>query len=152
MPLTRPIRPLERSAPASLWRNTLAAIPTAFGRLAYLASLRNQNTGNYEHHGLALIFGAEEADRAIRETHRQVFGDWLCYRLEQQRQDLEAYLSGLEVEPGRAITTWSIIRNYRTFVPAEAREAEQMLYLADLETLLAVLRNELGVSLPDPDA
>lgn len=49
-----------RPRPAEdLWRRTLSGIPSIYGRLAFLASLRDVNTGRYEHHGLAMIFGAE---------------------------------------------------------------------------------------------
>ncbi len=47
---------LERGAAADLWQRTLAQIPTLFGRLVYLCSLREQNTGRYEHFGLAQMF------------------------------------------------------------------------------------------------
>jgi hypothetical protein len=48
--------PLERDRPAEdVWDRTLAQIATTFGRIAYLASLRNENSGRYEHFGLARI-------------------------------------------------------------------------------------------------
>jgi len=47
------------------WRRTLGTIETLLGRLAYLSSLRNANTGTYEHFGLAEKAGAGEADRLI---------------------------------------------------------------------------------------
>ena len=50
---------LERGAAADLWRNTLSQIPTLFGRLVYLSSLRDSNSGAYEHYGLAKVFGAK---------------------------------------------------------------------------------------------
>jgi hypothetical protein len=42
------------------WRRTIGGISTLLGRLAYLASLRNVNTGFYEHFGLAERVGAAE--------------------------------------------------------------------------------------------
>ncbi len=56
----------DRSAASDLWRNTLSQIPTVYGRLVYLASLRNPNTGHYGHHGLSLVFGEDEANRALK--------------------------------------------------------------------------------------
>ena len=78
----------DRSAAADLWRNTLSQIPTTFGRLIYLASLRDQNTGSYQHHGLAQLFGAEETDQTLRQSHLLTFSEWLCFNLEQQKYDL----------------------------------------------------------------
>ena len=59
----------DRSASADLWRNTISQIPSVFGRLVYLASLRNPNNGSYEHHGLALVFGEDEANKALKNSH-----------------------------------------------------------------------------------
>ena len=47
------VQGFERGAAADVWRHTLSQIPYLYGRLAYLGSLRNANTGRYEHHGLA---------------------------------------------------------------------------------------------------
>lgn len=142
----------ERGAAADLWRHTLAQIPTVFGRLIYLATLRNANTGVYEHHGLAQIFGEEEADRTLRQSHMQVFNEWLCFHLERQKTDLEEYLTGLEGGPQVVLGTWIRLAPYRGLVPTNAREVEKQLYNADLETVLELLRYEYGVASPDPEA
>ncbi len=152
MKRVRPKTVLDRSAAAELWRNTLAQIPSLFGRLVYLASLRDQNTGRYEHHGLAQLFGEEVADEALRESHAATFQDWLCYTLEQQKSDLDLYLAGLDTDKRTLLDTWIRLAPYRSLIPASARDVERKLYLADLETLLQLLRNEYGVSGPDPDA
>ncbi len=143
---------LDRSAAAELWRNTLAQIPSLFGRLVYLASLRDQNTGRYEHHGLAQLFGEEVVDEALRKSHAATFQDWLCYTLEQQKTDLDLYLAGLDTDKRTLLDTWIRLAPYRTLVPASARDVERKLYLADLETLLELLKNEYDVAAPDPDA
>ncbi|MFB3827571.1 MAG: hypothetical protein ACE15B_12435 [Bryobacteraceae bacterium] len=141
-----------RGAAADLWRHTLLRIPTTFGRLAYLASLRDQNTGAYQHHGLAQVFGEEESDRTLRESHEQTFAEWLCYPLEHQKTELDEYLSGLETPLRTVLETWVRYAPYRNFVPGMARETERQLYLADLEILLELLRREHGVAVPDPEA
>ena len=84
---------LERGAAPDLWRHTLSQIPSLFGRLVYLCSLRDRNNGTYEHYGLAQVFGDSEADRVLRESHQQVFASWVCLTLEQQKTDLDLYLS-----------------------------------------------------------
>jgi hypothetical protein len=143
---------LERGAPADLWRNTLSQIPSVFGRLVYLSSLRGQNTGFYEHHGLGLLFGEDEADRALRKSHDDAFAEWLNFSLEQQRADLDLYLSALTGPRRTIVDTWIRLMPYRNLVPAAARRSERKLFLTDFEALLHGLKYEHGVSYRDQDA
>jgi hypothetical protein len=143
---------LERDAVSDLWRNTLSQIPSVFGRLVYLAALRDTNSGCYEHHGLALVFGVEEADRALRRTHIQTFSEWVCFNLEQQKADLDLYLSALMDDRNRIIETWLRLEPFRTLLPSSATKAESELYLCDFRVLLELLRSEHGVAALDRDA
>lgn len=142
----------DRDAVSSVWARTLSQIPTQFGRLYYLAGLRNPNTGRYEHHGLAHFCGAEDADRALRISHEQVFAQWLNFPLIRQKADFDAFLAGLEGSREVVVQAWLTLEPYRNLVPASARPVERDLYLAEIEALLALLRNQLGVASPDPDA
>ena len=143
---------LERGISSDLWRHTLSQIPSCLGRLAYLSSLRTSNSGRYEHHGLALLFGDSETDKVLRKTHNESFAEWLNYSMEQQKADLELYLSGEGGSKKEILKTWATLMPYRYYVPASVREPERMLYVSDLETLLSILRNEFGVASPDQDA
>lgn len=143
---------LQHTAAADLWRNTLSQIPSAFGKLVYLSSLRSPVTGKYEHHGLALVFGDDEASRALRKSHAQAFAEWLSFDLEQQKADLDLYLSNVLEDKRAVVETWLSVRTYRTFLPASAKTVEKRLYLADIEAIIALLKNEFGVAGPDRDA
>ena len=143
---------MDRGAAPDLWRHTLSQIPSVFGRLVYLCSLRDANTGNYEHYGLAQVFGEGEADRVLGESHRQTFSAWLCLTLEQQKADLDLYLSGLTGDRRTILDTWIRLQPYRNLVPSATRDVERELYMADLEAILGLLKNEYGVVSPDPDA
>ena len=149
---SRTKRTLNRGAAPDLWRNTLAQIPSVFGKLVYLASLRNSNSGEYEHHGLANLFGSEEANRAMGDSHAELFAEWLCFDLQQQKEDLGTYLSEIEGPRRTVLKTWLQLEPYRNCMPASAREVERVLFLTDLEMLLALLRNEHGVGDLDRDA
>jgi hypothetical protein len=145
-------RQLHRGLPADLWRHTLSQIPSIFGRLVYLASLRNANTGRYEHHGLALIYGEEESDLVLRKSHVEAFWEWINYGLEQQKADLDLYLSALSTDRKTVVDTWLRLAPYRNMLPGTAGTQERQLYLTDLETLLWLLRNEYGLDVPAPGA
>ncbi len=139
--------PLERDRAAEdVWERTISQIPTTFGRIAYLASLRNENSGRYQHFGLARIYSEEEADRVLRSCHREVFAEWLNFSLPQQRRDLEAYLNSIEDDRKTVLATWLDLSPYRNLGPADATAAERRLYLSDLELILDLLRNELSLS------
>jgi len=127
-----------------LWRKTLLQIPTLFGRLVFLASLRDPATGHYYHQGLAQSVGAEEADRNLCSSHHQVFQQWLGFSLAEQKADLDEYLS-YGGAPRYALP-------YRKLVPSTAREVERQLYLTDLETLLELLKFEHGGAFSIPEA
>jgi hypothetical protein len=137
---------LEKGAAPDLWRNTLSQIPTVFGRLVYLSSLRDPNTGRYEHAGLAQMFGDRDADNALRQSHSQTFSEWLCFDLEQQKADLDFYLSALLDRRKVIVDTWARLKPYRNLVPTSAGAAEIQLYLTDFETILQLLKNYYGVS------
>jgi len=144
-------RVLDKGAAADLWRHTLSQIPSVFGRLVYLSSLRNVNTDKYEHHGFALLFGEKEADRTLRQSHIQAFSEWLSFNLEEQKADLELYLSSLGGDKRAIIEAWLRLAPYRHLIPSSARKPERELYLSDFKFLLELLKNEYGVSSPDPD-
>ena len=143
---------MDRSAASDLWRRTLSQIPSVFGRLVYLSGLRNVDTGQYEHHGLALVFSEDEAHRALKKSHAQAFEEWLSFNIEQQKADLDLYLSGITTDKRTILENWVKETPYRNLIPSSIRGAERRLYLADLTAILELLKNELGVSAPDPDA
>lgn len=142
----------DRSASADLWRNTISQIPSVFGRLVYLSSLRNPNNGSYEHHGLALVFGEDEANRALKNSHTAVFAEWLSFNLEQQKADLDLYISGLFEDKRVVIEAWIRLAPYRNLMPASVRGVEKRLYIADFTALLELFKAAYGVAVPDPDA
>jgi len=142
----------DRSAASDLWRNTVSQIPSVFGRLVYLASLRNPNNGSYEHHGLALVFGEDEANRALKHSHTAVFAEWLSFNIEQQKADLDLYISGLFEDKRVVVETWIGLAPYRNLIPASVKGVERRLYIADFTALLELFKSAYGVAARDPDA
>lgn len=125
--------PDSRVPAVELWRQTLSQIPTVFGRLVYLASLRDDATGRYVHDALTRLQGSDEADRTLCHSHQQIFSQWISSSLSDQKRDLDQYV--MEIG-GRIQSLWS----HRDVVPPMARDVERQLYLADFETLLDLLQ------------
>jgi len=134
------VQGFERGATADVWRHTLSQIPYLFGRLAYLASLRNVNTGRYEHHGLAQLYGADKTHRTLLESHESAFADWLNYDLAHQQSDLGLYLSSIGGDLKTVLNAWTQLATYKSMIPLSATVAQRDLYLMDLEALLQVLK------------
>jgi hypothetical protein len=122
-----------RGPAAELTRRIVASIPTIFGKLAYLGSLRDI-AGHYAHRDLERALGPEDADRNLKQLHQQVFSQWLRFGLSEQKADLEEYL--------REAGDFHSEAAYRGLTPATAHEVERQLYVTDLETLLELLRLE----------
>jgi hypothetical protein len=142
----------DRSPVSDLWRHTLSQIPTTFGRLVFLSTLRDPNTGVYAHYGFAQRVGEEAADEALRQSHLQCFSEWLAFSLEEQKADLDLYLSGIDSDKKTILDTWIRTKPYRNLIPATAMEVERRLYHSDLETLLELLTVVHGVVSPDRGA
>jgi len=134
-----------RQPAAEIWRQSLAKIPTVFGRLAYLASLRNPETHRYIHSSLTAALGTDDADRALCNTHHQVFSQWIGFSLSEQKADLDEYL---RTSGGRK----DLMQQYRNLPPAAARDVERQLYLTDLEMLMELLRYAGGDDFAAPGA
>jgi hypothetical protein len=129
-----------------VWNRTLDQIPTQFGKLAYLAGLRNENSGRYQHFGVAQLYGEDEANHVLGSSHERVFGEWLNYSLEQQHTDLEAYLDGMEEDRRTILQTWSSLAPYEKLPPEAARDAERLLFTSDLEIILELMRRAISGS------
>jgi hypothetical protein len=142
MPRFRPTAKLERSALADLCKHTLSRIPTVSGRLIYLATLRDLNSGTYRHHGLISAFGRDEAVKALRESHQATFQGWLNLTMAEKNEDLRDYLRALDDPQEEIVQHWLKSGVYRGYVPASAMKAETDLFCRDLEMLLELMRNE----------
>ena len=141
MPRFRQKGVLERNAIVDLWNHSLSKIPTVYGRLVYLSSLCDPNSGTYRHHGMYMAYGREETMAALRKSHEKTFAEWLRLPLASQDQDLKDYLSSNEEPIAKVVDYWLRSKVYRNQIPASARKMERELFDHNLETLLTLLRN-----------
>ena len=72
--------------------------------------------------------------------------------MEEQKADLDLYVSALGYDKRTIVESWLHLTPYRHLIPGVVKRAEQELYLSDFGTLLTLLKNDYGVAVPDPDA
>jgi len=144
------LHPSEHEAVDDLWERTLMHIPSSYGKLVYLASLRNPDTGRYEHFGLAQHPNNADANRTLRRSHNAIFQEWVNYSLEQKKIDLEFYISTIEaVERAELLDAWLRLTPYKNLVPAAIQGPERQKHISDFEAILGLLKNVYGVASPD---
>ena len=143
----------EREAVDDLWQRTLSHIPSSYGKLVYLASLRNPDTGRYEHYGLSLNPNNADTNRALRRSHESIFQEWVASPLGEQKADLDLYISTIEpIAKADLVDAWLRLTPYKNLVPASIQGPERQKHVSDFVAILGLLKNVYGVASPDPNA
>jgi len=125
---------------------TLAAIPTLYGRLAYMASLRDLSSGRYHHDGLAALYPDGAIQEALELCHEQVFERVLETPLARQENDLRACLTGMEAGLGPAVEHWQRMETYRMLLPENPPDYLRDLFCSNLRALLEILQKDYSRS------
>ncbi|MBV9296928.1 MAG: hypothetical protein JO145_15260 [Acidobacteriaceae bacterium] len=143
---------VQKEGSKDAWERELSQIQTSYGRLVYLAGLRNADTGKYEHYGFSSA-SSRDANRALKRIHETIFKEWVTYPLERKKSDIEIYIAGIDqVDRAELIDAWLRLTPYKNLVPASIQGPERQKHVSDFEAILGLLRNVYGVASPDPNA
>lgn len=119
--------------------NSLAAIPEAFGRLTYMASLRDLSTGRYEHSGLVAVYPEGSVQQALTRCHEEIFEGILERPLEEQERDLRACLGAMREGLPVTVRSWKRLESYRVLMPEASPEYLKELFCSNLRALLEIV-------------
>jgi hypothetical protein len=117
---------------------TLAAISTDYGRLFYVASLRDLASGRYRHEGLMALYSEAAVQQALAHCHEELFERVLETPLTEQEGDLRACLGTFEDEFWEIITRWQDLEFYRIMLPRGMPVYLRELFCSNVCALLAI--------------
>ena len=139
----------DREVLDATWARDLTEIETAYGRLVYLASLRNSDSGRYEHYA-AEPSSRKSAHQHILRLHEAIFREWVNFTLERKKADIELYIHGLDsINPSELVDAWLRLTPYKNLVPGAILGPEREKHISDFEAILGLLKNVYGVASPD---
>jgi hypothetical protein len=128
----------NRKLTEDLTERTLAAISSEYGKLIYLASLRDLASGAYRHEGLEALYSAGSVQEALSQAHREVCSRIMEMPLALQKMDLLNSCNGFEADLGELISNWKESQVYRTLLPSGLPGYMRTLFCSNIETLLSV--------------
>lgn len=126
---------------------TLAAISSDLGKLYYVSSLRDHQTGRYLHEGLTFIYSEASVQEALSQCHEELFTRILETPLEEQETDWrkciapQSELGWTPADSGRFDST-------RSLAPNGLPDYLTDLFCSNAEAVLAVLSSEQAISEP----
>lgn len=119
----------------------ISTIPSTFGKLTFLAGLRDESTGRYTDPLAALLYG-NQLDAVLEQRHREFFLVWLGLNLPTQTTQVAQYLAVDDEDKNTLVEQWIEERLYEKLVPPAAKEVERKLFVSDLMTILLLLQRK----------
>jgi len=118
--------------------HTLAAIPSDFGRLYYVSSLKDAKSGRYEHEGLTNLYSTDAVQAALSHCHEELFSRILETPLKDQERDLQACLNSAGEQYWQVVRSWRENRQFQDMCPAGVPDYLHDLFCSNLGALLAI--------------
>lgn len=118
---------------------TLSAIPSDFGRLSYISSLKESRSGLYEHDGLTKLYPAGAVQAALKHCHEELFSRILETPLKEQERDLRECLDTAGEAGWEAVKKRETNRSFQEMCPQDLPGYLQDLFCSNMTALLAIL-------------
>jgi len=122
----------------------LSRIPSTFGKLAFLASLRDEHSGRYGDSLAVLLYGREQTEACLKQKHGDTFFAWLRLALAAQTADLTKCLASSNSDQNPFSASWFDEKLPEKLIPGAASELDYALFMGNLRAALASLQVRLG--------
>jgi hypothetical protein len=121
---------------------TLAAIPSDFGRLYYVSSLKDYGMGRYQHDGLVELYSEDSVQEALGQCHEELFSRILETPLPDQERDLRKCLDTNGDRFWTIIDAWRRDKSFQTMCPQGLPTYLRDLFCSNLSALLAIFSSQ----------
>jgi len=121
---------------------TLAAISSDFGRLYYINSLKDTDSGRYEHDGLTSLYPENAVQAGLSHCHEELFSRILETPLNVQEHDLRACLVSAGEKYWDLIQSWQESRSFQNMCPEGLPDYLDDLFCSNMAALLAIFSSK----------
>jgi len=120
----------------------LAPIPSEFGRLADVATLRDVTSGHYHHPALEEVYPESAVHQALLYCHEELFEKVVRTPLHLQEWDLRTHFARMDAPVAEIAFRWLEIEHFRSFVPMGTAPHLRDLFLSNTRAVLCRLGQE----------
>ncbi len=133
------------AAKEDLRLRTLEPIGYDFGRLIYMSSLRDFNSGEYYHHGLAHSFSEQAASVALAACHQEIFYRLATSPLESLVAQVEHFMRSSPHAWEKTVNAWETLEAYRVMIPSVSNRLVADLFRSNVRVAVEVLKGRVEI-------
>jgi hypothetical protein len=112
-----------------------------FGRLVYLASTRDHNTGAYYDVVLASLFAENAAASALSICHQEIFCRLALSSLESLVSQLKRYFRSPALDVHKTLHTLETLNQSSPLIPSNCDSVTRELFLSNVRVSLEILKH-----------